>query len=122
MEAPLKRPAAKVANISSSSTIPSYRWNGNGCEMTDLYEGPVASRYTRNRCGADGHIVVVGVVHDGVGEQAPVPARKSAQKRFGGVEKWQPEICFSGGESGIGRTVYSHQGSAKCRNDAAIGV
>src|ERR1700722_14356110 len=118
MEAPLKRPAAKVANISSSVTIPSYRWNGNDSEMTDLFEGPVASRYSRNGCGADGHIVVVGVVDDGDGEQAPIPARKSAQKRFGSVEKWLPEICFAGGESGAGRTVYSHQGSAKCRNDA----
>jgi hypothetical protein len=32
----------------------------------------------RNCDGADGDIVVVGVVHDGDAEQAPLSARKSA--------------------------------------------
>ena len=76
-----------------------------------LYARPVASRYLRNCGGADGDIVVVGVVHDGDAEQAPVSARESAQECAGGVEKRQPEICFAGGEPGAGRVVYPNEKS-----------
>lgn len=63
---------------------------------------------------------MVGVVHDGDAEQAPVSARQSAQERVGGVEKRQPEICFAGGEPGAGRAVYSNDESIKFGNDTAI--